>query len=326
MAWARFCGPGDADAVCDAIASAIAKEYVRRDPNALLDIHVSGGMGALFVTGTVSSTADFDVASLVRSELGRIDPSLQVEPFITIEPMTEPRAFGGAEPWTATGIASAQSPEFYPEVYAFGLRCLRSIEMKRQNDPDWYWLRSEYAIHVMDQGDKRQVQVLVWHSDGITSDEVRVKLAGHFSALPSSKPLHVDVICQQGLHSLSRTTGASRQQRSLQYQRIPAPLQGAGYELRHPANLGQWYARAIARELVRSQQVESVALELDWYALEHKPRGVRALDQAGRDLSSLIDLDRCDLSAPPQGWDSTDFLTQSHEWSRNGDIHLPWES
>lgn len=325
MAWARVSGPGDSDAVCDAIAAAIAEEYLRRDSGALLDIHVTGGNGALFVTGNVSSTADFDVSSVIRRELGKIDPSLQAEPFISLEGMAEPRAFGGAEPWTAVSAASTSSALLWPDVYAFAISCIRALEQKRQQDPDWYWLTSDYAIAVSDDGDKRRVQASVIHSDGVTPDEVRARLAALLSNIASAKMLEVDVICQQGAHSLMRRMGASRNGRAVSYARMPNALQGSGRELMHPANLGQWYARAIARELVKSQNLDSVAIELDWHPLEAKPRAVRAIDHAGRNLSSLVDLERCDLSRPPQGWAEPSLLLNDQQYPHSTDDVLPWE-
>jgi len=325
MAWARVSGPGDSDAVCDAIAAAIAEEYLRRDSGALLDIRVSGGHGALFVTGNISSTADFDESAVIRRELGRIDPSLQAEPFISIEAMAEPRAFGGAEPWTAVSVASSGSSLLWPDAHAFAIACIRALEQKRQQDPDWYWLTSDYSIAVADDGDKRRLQASVIHSDGVTPDEVRARFAGLLSNIPSSKPLEVDVICQQGVHSLMRRTGASRQQRAISFVRMPSALQGSGRELMHPTNLGQWYARAIARELLKSQNLEAVAIELDWFPLEAKPRSVRAIDHAGRNLASLVDLERCDLSRPPAGWNEPSLLLASEQYAHATDNVLPWE-
>ncbi|MCA9384137.1 MAG: hypothetical protein KC662_00285 [Candidatus Magasanikbacteria bacterium] len=325
MAWARVSGPGDSDAVCDAIAAAIAEEYLRRDSGALLDIHVTGGHGALFVTGNVSSTADFDVSSIIRRELGKIDPTLQAEPFITLEPMPEPRAFGGAEPWTAMSAASSASELLLPDTQGFAIACVRALEQKRQQDPDWYWLTSDYAIAVTDEKDKRRVQANVIHSDGVTPDEVRVRFAALLSNISSQKVLDVEVLCQQGVHSLMRRVGASRNHRAYSYARMPNVLQGCGRELSHPTNLGQWYARAIARELLKSQQLESVAIELDWYPHESKPRAVRAIDQAGRDLATLVDLDRCDLARPPTGWDDPSLLLKSEQFTYTVDEVLPWE-
>lgn len=325
MAWARVSGPGDSDAVCDAIAAAIAEEYLRRDSGALLDIRVSGGNGALFVTGNVSSTADFDVSAVIRRELGKIDPSLQAEPFISLEGMAEPRAFGGAEPWTAVSAASSASALFWPDTQAFAIACVRALEQKRQQDPDWYWLTSDYSIAVTDEGDKRRVQASVIHSDGVTPDEVRARFASLLSNVPAAKMLDVDVICQQGPHSLMRRMGASRNHRANSYARMPNALQGSGRELMHPANLGQWYARAIARELVKSQALDSVAIELDWHPLEAKPRAVRAIDHAGRNLSSLVDLERCDLSRPPLGWNEPSLLLAGEQYVHSSGDVLPWE-
>lgn len=316
MAWARVGGPGEPDAVCDAIASAIAEEYVRRDPSALLDIRVNGGPGAIFVVGTVQSSADFDVAAKVKQVIGQIDPGLSIEPFVAIEPVNESKPYGRGDVWTATAMA-VSTESGYPEPYTYARTCVQMLEQKRQQDPDWYWLTSDYAVAVSDQAMKRHVEVRLVHADGITSDEVQRRIAQSFSGMLSSKPIEVMVLCQQGPVSLMRAAGSSQTQRSLSAARMPMRLTGAGHELKHPANLGQWYARAIARECVRSKQLQSVVVELDWYPLESKPRQVRAIDAQGNDLSHLIDSDRCDLASPPQGWSDPALLTKT--------IDLPWE-
>src|SRR5690349_18557812 len=83
--------PGHPDEACDLVAEAIVDEYMRRDPASRVRVSVSGGRGVMFVAGDVLSQADFDVSALVKRTLGSLGITDDVEPFVSLEPVTSER-------------------------------------------------------------------------------------------------------------------------------------------------------------------------------------------------------------------------------------------
>ena len=60
---------GHPDKVCDQISAAILAECVKQDKNTRAGIEVMGGKGKIFVTGEITTTANFDTASIVKRVL-----------------------------------------------------------------------------------------------------------------------------------------------------------------------------------------------------------------------------------------------------------------
>lgn len=79
--------PGHPDAVCDLVAETVVDEYLRRDPATRIRLSVAGGRGAIFVSGDVMSTADFDVSAVIRRSIGALGVMADMEPFISLDPV-----------------------------------------------------------------------------------------------------------------------------------------------------------------------------------------------------------------------------------------------
>ena len=63
---------GHPDKVCDQISDAILDECLKQDKNSRCGIEVVGGKGTIFVTGEITTTATFDVSSIVKRVLSDV--------------------------------------------------------------------------------------------------------------------------------------------------------------------------------------------------------------------------------------------------------------
>lgn len=315
MAWAHVEGPGAADTACDLVAAAIAEEYLRRDPSSLLNLRVSGGHGVLFVAGEAKSQADFDVAAVVRRTLGRIDAALSAEPFISIEQMGESAAFSGSRATTIQGYASSETASLHSKPLDFAERAAQIIEYKRLNDTDWFWLPADYGVDVSFDKARTLIHVRLGSSSLAGSDEARHRLQDALYGLGSGFELRLTVAADAKGSGLSSNIGSSGNHKR----------DGIGRQIATPANLGSWYARAAARELVRAGLGKAVMVDLDWFPLDAKPQAPRARNERGEDLSSRLDASRFDLAIPPPGWNDPRLLSSAVRAPFDGQIKLPWE-
>lgn len=316
MAWAHVEGPGAADTACDLVAAAIAEEYLRRDPSSLLNVRVSGGHGVLFVAGEVKSLADFDVAAVVRRTLGRIDSALTVEPFISIEPMAESNAFSGSRAFTVQGYASNETPSFHPKTLDLAQSVSRTLEYKRLNDTDWFWMPADYGVDVSIEKQKTVIHVRLGAASLAGSNEAKLRIHDALYGIAGDFDLRLTVGADAKGSGLASNIGSSG---------IIKSKHGVGRQIAHPANLGAWYARAAARELVRAGLGKAVMVDLDWLPLDVKPQPPRARNERGEDLSSRLDASRFDLAIPPSGWNDPHLLTLAVRAPFDGQIKLPWE-
>jgi hypothetical protein len=324
MAWAHLEGPGAPDTACDLVATAIADEYLRRDPASLLNIRVSGGHGVLFVAGEAKSQADFDVAAVVRRTLGQIDAGLAAEPFIAIEPMFDPPLFGDRDPLTVFGYATSETESRLPREVDRGRLILQAMEVRRLMDADWYWLGSDYAVFAGGiRG--REVIIRLGHADAASPEEIKARVLRALGDTVEAGELRLVVANAKANGGLASRIGSSGRRLSPYGRKLPPTPSGIGHHLAHPANLGSWYARAAARELVAGGFGKAVLAELDYTPHESKPSAMRVRNEKGEDLRSHLDLARFDLARPPVGWDSPKLLVESLRAPFDSALRLPWE-
>ncbi|MDD4276213.1 MAG: S-adenosylmethionine synthetase N-terminal domain-containing protein, partial [Clostridia bacterium] len=70
---------GHPDKVCDQISGAILKECVRQDKNTRAGIEVMGGKGKIFITGEITTTANYNVEKIAKQVLHNVGYSIKYE-------------------------------------------------------------------------------------------------------------------------------------------------------------------------------------------------------------------------------------------------------
>lgn len=283
MSAATVFGPGHPDQACDLVVAAVVEEYVRRDPEARLNIRACGGKGALFLVGEICSTADFDVSSVVKQALAACGVFGTIEPFISFEPMSAvwAKALGSRDPVTVQGYATNETPEFLPLATVFAQKIADALEEKRTNDQDWFWLGADYEVTVVRTADAAPlILIRAEHLDTLPLDQVRQRIQVLCYALFPGAEVRVNAAGEETKAGLAHRIGSSG--RTV-----------LGLNPRHPARRGAVRCQAIARRLVAAGRGKAVMVRATWLPLEARASFVRVCNEAGADLSA--DLQESDL-------------------------------
>jgi S-adenosylmethionine synthetase len=329
MSIARVRGPGQSDQACDLIAAAIVEEYLRRDPAAQLNLHVAGGQGAVFVVGEVLSAADFDVAAVVRRALGTCGVSAAIEPFIALEPIAAPWApqIGTRDTLTLTGYATSETADHFPRAASLAHDLARELERRRTSDPEWFWLGSDYVVTVEDRPSQPLVVIRAEHVESQDVAGVREQLRATLASRVPAAEFRINASGEETRAGLGSRIGASGKATALDQfgSLLPSNASGVGLHLRHPLNLGAWLLRAVAKELVEAKKGKAVMAQATWLPLESRPHLVRIRNERGEDISSLIDLNRLDLSKAPDTFLMPNLVSAAARHAFDGSASVPWE-
>jgi S-adenosylmethionine synthetase len=328
MPIARVRGPGHPDQVCDLVAVAIVEEYARRDPASRLHLRVMGGHGAMFVTGEVSSTADFDVSSVVRRVVGASGVQAEIEPFIALEPMAPAWAaeYGAREGAHVVAYATNETVERFPKQCVLARKVAQLIEKKRLEDEDWFWLDADYEILVERVNEKYVTVLRVGHADAKPIAEVRNLIQHLLSSAGVPGPIRINPAGEETRIGLQNRVGSSGRLGSVDGSSslLPSSPSGVGLHVTHPLNAGSWLARAIAKECVGRNLGEAVQVSVSWLPLESRAHQIRIRNERGDDLAQAIDQVRFDLRQLPESYKKGGYLTQALQ-AHYQPVELPWE-
>ncbi len=171
---------GQPDKVCDQIADAIVDEYIRRDPQAQVDLSVMGSHGMMMVGGEVTSTADFDIGALAQKVYKDIGYRDDVEVFVNIESQSEEmrRVKNGAtDNVVINGYATCQTRERLPRAVVYAHALARRLDDLRRTSPEFSWLKPDGKVQVMMDRDKiTAVTVCASHQISIADKDVQTAL------------------------------------------------------------------------------------------------------------------------------------------------------
>jgi len=330
MALARVRGPGHPDQICDLIAASIVEEYLKRDPVSQLNVRASGGHGVVFVAGEVQSAADFDVAAVVRRVAAGSGVQSPIEPFIAFEPMAPAWAppSGARDVTHVFGYATVETESRLPRAAHLAREAGRELEFRRTQDPDWFWLGSDYEVTVEDGGSKPSVVVRAEHLDSHDISSVRLRIAAVLRNRLGDAEWRVNPAGEELLAGLSARMGSSATASSVDQfgTSLPSNASGVGRHILHPLNAGAWIARRLARSLVSAGQGKAVLVNASWRPLESKPYQVRVRNERGADLSANADPSQFDLAALPESFRDTGLITAVVRAPFEQSAVLPWES
>lgn len=330
MRTARVRGPGHPDHACDLVASSILEEYMRRDSASRLDVHVSGGRGALFVAGQVISSADFDVSAVVRRTLGGLGSTGSIEPFIAFEPFSPHAApvFGARDMVQVSGYATNETLAFLPQPVVCAREIATELERCRINDPHWFWLGADYEVSVYEEGKTLLVMIRAEHSEGQTLLDVRNTL----TRLVKERFPHADVRVNPGgeemLGGLAGQMGASDHgtNADLYGSQLPCSPVRSGLHPLHPSVIGSWLSRQVACELVAAKKGKAIMVQALWMPFETRAHLFRVRNERGENLSHLVDAQRFDINRAPPSFLVPQLLIDRLRVGYDNTIRLPWEN
>jgi hypothetical protein len=328
MSAALIYGPGHPDQACDLVAAAVVEEYLRRDPEARLNIRVCGGKGALFLAGEVTSTADFDVSAFVKQTLAACGVLGVIEPFIAFEPMNPAwaKTLGAREPMTVQGYATRETAELLPKSQVLSRALGRCLEEKRLKDPDWFWLGPDYEIQVtsLDEA-KTLVLIRAEHVDTEPLERVRARLESICVPFAPDAEFRINPAGKEIEAGLTHRVGSSGHVSFDAYTHLPVTLSGVGRHVRHPRVLGPVVCRAVARRLVKEGRGLAVVVRATWLPFEMRATIVRAWNERGQDLTTELKEGELDLTLVPATWTAPHIATDLVKIGTDTSIVLPWE-
>jgi S-adenosylmethionine synthetase len=331
MRLARVPLAGHPDHVCDLIAAGIADEYLRRDPDTRIRCHVSGGLGAIFVTGEVLTKADFDVSHLVQRLLGQYGIYEAMEPFVALEHVSSEQVrcfrFATTEPLLVTGYATNETESFLPAPMHWAKKLAATLELKRKNDQDWFWLGSSGWVSVLGDG-KSLHEITVQVDHGAQPIEiVRGAITLEFEDMGGDKVarLKVNPLGESIRQGIESSIGNS-QSIILPYgQNLPMAVNPAGRDWHAADVTGAWLARHAAKKILQATGSQAVMTELVYLPGEDYPAKITARDERGRDVSQNFKWSRETLAEKVAGWRKTGLMSEAVKANLVGDFSLPWE-
>lgn len=329
MRTARVRGPGHPDQTCDLVAASIVEEYTRRDSASRLDVHVSGGRGALFVAGEVISNADFDVSAIVRRTIGSLGSTGAIEPFIAFEtfsPQTAP-VFGARDLVHVSSYATDETALGIPRPLAYAREIAQELERRRTQDPHWFWLGADYEVIVHEQTHHLLFIIRAEHAEQQALGDVRTALTQIVKERFISAEVRINPGGEEVRGGLAGRMGASDRlcMEDAYGSHLPCLLPRTGIHSTHPSVIGSWISRRVARELIQQKKGKAVMVHAVWLPFETRPHAVRIRNERGEDLRSCIDETRFDLGRAPETFCEPMRAMERLKMGYDPSVQLPWE-
>lgn len=171
---------GQPDKLCDRMADALVDAYLKRDPNARVDLQVFGSRGMIVIGGEVDSMEDLDCARVVKEVYARVGYLDVPEVFVNIEPPSDQVKKNNGLPMdtvAVTGYATRETRERLPRSLVYAHNLARRIDDLRRTDPGCSWLLPDGKVQIITQKDRvHTVTLLASHAKDMHVNDVRKHL------------------------------------------------------------------------------------------------------------------------------------------------------
>jgi len=335
---------GQPDKVCDQIADAIVDEYLRRDPNSSVDLHVMGSHGMMMIGGEVHSKADFDLSELAKNVYQQIGYTDDIEVFVNIdEPSSEMQLLDRHLPGdtvVVNGYATMETRERLPRALVYAHDMARRLDNLRKTDPVFGWLQPDGKVQVMVwKSEVKAVTILASHAKDVELktvqsailDRVIVPIVGE-----QGVQIFINPIGPFTIHGFSADSGASGRKLAVDTYGALIPHGDhtlSGKDPMKAERAGIYMARYVARWLVEQELAESALVTIAYTMGRSEPLLIKAQGTTSKsrgakmDLSNLIKrefdfrpeaiVDRLELKQP--------IYQQTAVYGHFGRTGFPWE-
>ncbi len=321
--------PGHPDAICDHLAEAVVDEYLRRDPATRIRCRVHGGAGAIFISGDVSSSADFDVSRVVQQKLGELGVMDPYEIFVALEVKgSDVRGNSLAfqhGPVPVVGCAFRETPEFIPETVSVARRVAKWMEEKRQSDPEWYWLGPDGEVTVVAAASAPSRIYIELEHGNEPLDTIRARMEESLRPLTSQLPLSLNTSGAREKRGLEYLSGASGREPSAYGSLVPALPVMSGLDPHTAEKAGSWLARHAARYVLKQTDAKAVWVRALYVPGDAHPALLKVHDERGKAYPIDKIRDLMDLRTVMRDWWRHNLNTEASQWGFVGGVGLPWE-
>jgi S-adenosylmethionine synthetase len=323
----RTLAPGHPDRACDIIAETIVDEYLRRDPAASLRVHVTGGKGAMFVTGAVSSKADFDVGSIVSRTAASLGARKPVEPFVALEPVPGVallEATRTARPISVMGYATRETIERIPSPVLLSRRLTKALEDKRQHDPEWFWLEPSFEVSVIERPELTPIVFMNCGHGQTDLTEAREQIRSVLESVAEGADIRINTSGALSASGLDDDCGASGMQDDPYGSAVAFASSPAGLDPSNPRKFGSWLSRELAKRALERSDARAVMVQAVYQAGDGAPSHLRVRDERGRDLLQAGDKESLRFAALYSRLEPG-LNVDAMRWGFAGEAGLPWE-
>lgn len=290
---------GQPDKVCDQIADAIVDEFLRRDPEAKVDLRVLGSHGLLVVSGEVASLADFDVAALAKVVYAEIGYTDDLEVFVNVDrPSPEmDEARGSSDTVVVQGYATKETRELLPKPLVYARLLAKRLDSMRKNDPMFSWLKPDGKAQVVMEKDRASaITILAAHAPGMETKDVQSSLLEHLILFCLGEtPPHVFInptgpFTVSGFLADSGMSGHAAVSDAYGGLIPHGDKPFCGKDPRKSARAGLYAARAAACFLVRNEMAVSAAVSVGYTLNRPEPLFVEARGIGEKSRGAKMDL------------------------------------
>ncbi len=328
MRVARTLSPGQPDRTCDIVAESVIDEYLRRDHEASGRIRVMGGRGALFVSGVISTNADFDVGSVVTRTTASLGVRGHIEPFVSIDSVPGSfllEATRSNRPISVTGYATHETEERLPAHVVLSRRMAKRLEDMRQHDAEWFWLEPSFEVTIT-EAVKGSYDAFISCAHGeVEIAEVRERMRKSLGASFPDVKLRINEQGTLRSNGLDQDVGASGIAEDPYGNAIPWSGSTIGIDPSNPAKFGAWLARGLAKRTLERSDAKAVMVQATYLPGDREPSHLRVRDECGNDLARVGDgASMTYASLLPHL--RPGLSTNAVHWGFAGEVEMPWES
>ena len=291
---------GQSDKICDQIADAIVDEYLRRDPQARVDINVLGAHGMMMVGGEVTSLADFDCGALAKKVYKEIGYDDELEVFVNIEQQSEEMQkvkSRVSDTVIVNGYATSETREFLPRPLVFAHALARRLDDLRKTNPEFFWLLPDGKVQlVMDKDKVKVVTILASHKDNIDEHQVQSAILERVVAPivgDESAQIHINPIGAFTKPGFQSDAGASGHCPAIDTYGglIPqADVNLSGKDPWKAERAGTYMTRFVAKYLVEQGLCSSALVQLAYTLGRSEPVAVQVFGTTDKSRGAKLDL------------------------------------
>lgn len=281
---------GHPDKVCDQISDAILDECLRQDQNTRAGIEVCGGHGQMFITGEVTTLANFDAAKIAQDiyhEIG-YEETLDIKVNIVKQSPDIARGvdIGGAgDQGIMVGYATSETEELLPREHVLAYRLRQRLEEVRAKGEGAFgkFLRPDGKTQItLNNGDVEAVVLSAQHAENIDFDAFKQFIIDEVvkKIIPEFKNIYINPAGPWTIGGFTADAGLTGRKIIVDNYGPQVPVGGGCYSGKDPSKVDRsaaYMARHLAIEYLKKENAKEVLVKLAYAIGKAEPVMATAL-------------------------------------------------